>query len=78
MNYNERKLSVLEALEDLGEATSFEVWETQGGDVSVRGIRMALLRYHRQGLLNRSGGVYSLSNRGFERLEYLRSVVQEE
>ena len=80
MKYNERKYLVLDAVDDLGEATAYEVWEEQEDDVSLSAIQMALLRYHKQGLLNRWGypKVYSLSERGEERLEWLESLDTEE
>ena len=71
--FNEFKLLILEALEG---------GESAAGDLASLGSReavsMALMRYHRMGLLHRRreghGYVYSLSQRGIERLEYLRDV----
>ena len=73
MDYNERKLSVLEAMEDLEEARAYDIVEHL--DISLGAAKMALSRYHRQGLLNRKKGLYWLSNRGFERLQWLQSNV---
>ena len=46
--------------------------------LEVHAVRMALVRYYKQGLLTRerrSGMfVYSLSERGFRRLEWLESL----
>jgi DNA-binding transcriptional regulator PaaX len=68
--YNELKVLVLESIR--GGSCSVEDLLSLG---SRESIAMALMRYHRMGLLNRyregRGYVYSLSQRGEERLEYL-------
>ena len=69
-SYNERKLSVLEALEDLVDANTMEVADYIG--ISYDAARLALSRYHYQGLLNRQKGIYTLSDSGVSRLNYLR------
>ena len=74
--YNEAKLEILEALEELGEATVEDV--TSMLDRSHESVGMALLRYHRHGLVSRYRAqgrtrMYQLTERGMERLEYLRS-----
>ena len=72
--YNEAKREILEALEDLGEATAEEVAGFLGR--SHESVSMALLRYHRQGLVSRQTlegrtKIYQLTQRGMERLWYL-------
>jgi Mn-dependent DtxR family transcriptional regulator len=69
-SYNERKLSVLKALEDLEEARASEIAEYL--DISYIAARKALSRYYWQGLLHRRKWVYSISERGRERVDYLR------
>ena len=76
-SYNEAKLEILEALEELGEATVEEVASLL--DRSHEGVGMALLRYHRQGLVGRHRvrgriRMYALTERGQERLDYLKSL----
>ena len=80
-DYNEAKLEILEALEELGEATVEDVASML--DRSYESVGMALLRYHRHGLVSRykvQGRIrmYSLTDRGLERLEYLRSDFDED
>jgi predicted transcriptional regulator of viral defense system len=67
--YNERKLSVLMAVEGLEEARAMDVAEETG--ISYVNARKALSRYHYQGLLDRRKGVYTINEKGRERLEYL-------
>ncbi len=73
--YNEAKVVILEALIDVGEATVDDLVGLLGW--SREGMAMALLRYSRQGLVSRRREgreyIYSLTQRGFERLEYLTS-----
>jgi len=72
--YNERKLSVLDALNELGEADSFQVWNHLDEDVNLVAIQMALSRYYKMGLVGRTrkpDRVYFLTEKGFERLEFL-------
>ncbi len=72
--YNERKLSVLDALDELGEADSFQVWDHLDEDVSLEAIQMALSRYYKMGLVGRTrkpDRVYFLTEKGFERLNFL-------
>ncbi len=52
--YNERKLSVLDALDELGEADSFKVWDHLDEDVSLNAIEQALSRYYKMGLVDRT------------------------
>ncbi len=72
--YNERKFSVLDALDELGEADSFQVWDHLDEDVSLEAIQMALSRYYKMGLVGRTrkpDRVYFLTEKGFERLNFL-------
>ena len=72
--YNEVKFLILDTLRDLTEATVQEVaTELERSHCSVS---MAMLRYHRMGLLSRysierNTKVYSLTSRGYERLDWL-------
>jgi DNA-binding transcriptional ArsR family regulator len=75
-DYNVAKLEILGALEELGEATVEDVASYLGR--THEGVGMALLRYHRHGLVGRyrvrgRTRMYQLTERGLERLEYLRS-----
>ena len=68
--YNELKILILESIQ--GGSCSVEDLLSLG---SRESIAMALMRYHRMGLLNRyregRSYVYSMTQRGEERLEYL-------
>ncbi len=75
MRYNERKLSVLEVMADLGEATAIEIWEELEDAGSYDAARMAIYRYYLMGLLSRGGGKeksYEITERGINRLSFLR------
>ena len=78
--FNQAKRDILETLEQLVEATAGDIASHLGrSDASTA---MALLRYHRQGLISRytiahNAKVYALTNRGYERLNYLRSMDEE-
>ena len=80
LEYNERKLLVLRAVYELQEATVYDVWIYLDEDVSYSAIGMSLLRLHRQGLLYRYSypKIYSLSERGVERLNWLESIFEED
>ena len=58
MEFNERKYVILSIVSELEEATSYDVFVNldPDDDVSLSAVQMALLRYHRQGLLFRKGG----------------------
>ena len=71
--YDEGKLSGLECFEGLGGAGAWEVAEQLR--IIYDESRKALTRHH-QRLLNGRWGLYWLSNRGYERLEYFHSIVQ--
>lgn len=79
--YNERKLEVLLVLSTIIEGTSFTVAVMLG--CAHETAAMALLSYHRQGLLSRyqlpgsRARVYSLTDRGYERLEWLQEQARE-
>jgi hypothetical protein len=83
MHYNELKLLVLRVLSDRGLADSSAVAAALGAagvELDLHAIRMALMRYYKQGLLQRERrlGVYAyaLSERGVRRLEWLESTAQ--
>ena len=76
MKYNERKINVLEAIANLGETRARKLMNYLG-NVSLEATKKALTRYKRQGLLTRTRGLYRLSGRGYEWLEYLQSIMKE-
>ncbi len=72
--YNKVKLKILKEIDALGKATIVQVNDNLGRNYT--NTAMAMLRYHRSGLLSRHGvnrknKIYSLSDRGRERLEWL-------
>jgi predicted transcriptional regulator len=78
--YNETKLLVLHFLERVDEATAGET--ASHLERRRESISMALLRYHRWGLVNRhwddSGTyVYSISDKGLNRLYWLEEQILE-
>ena len=80
MHYNELKRLILKTLSDQGLKDSSAVaseLEALGVKLDMHAIRMALMRYYKQGLLGRertSGKyVYRLSERGVRRLVWLES-----
>ena len=78
--YNETKLLVLLHLESVDVATAGETASSLG--MSRESMSMALLRYHRWGLVNRhwddSGFyLYSISDKGLERLYWLEEQYLE-
>lgn len=72
MKYNERKIQVLEAISELGEVRAIELMDLLG-DIGLEAAKKCLTRYYWQGLLHRKRGLYRISERGLERLEYLQS-----
>ena len=81
MDYNRLKLVILQALSDAGPTDSEALakrLEPTGILVEIHALRMALMRYYKLGLLKRErqGGVlvYSLSERGTERLRWLQET----
>jgi hypothetical protein len=79
LDYNELKRVLLRTLADggsLDSTTLFEKLNSAGPErFEIHAVRMALVRYYRQGLLRRerSGGEfrYALSTRGIARLSWL-------
>ncbi len=69
------KTEILDLLLELGEATSGDISEMT--DRTPENCSVLMLRYHRWGLLSRyrgsEGYVYSLTERGIERLAWLLS-----
>lgn len=85
MDYNELKRHILGALSAGGSMNSEAVAECLlqvGLRVEMHAIRMALMRYYRQGLLTRRRVeglfLYSLSERGMRRLGWLESAKSRE
>ena len=76
--YNERKLDILRIAESEAGITSNSLADL----MDSKAASMALMRYHRMGLLSRSrdGGeyVYVITERGLERLEYLEETMEVE
>jgi DNA-binding transcriptional regulator PaaX len=78
LDYNELKVPILQLL-TLGPMDSNSVFkrlaESKGITIDIHALRMALMRYHKQGLLKRerSGGAftYTISERGVQRLRWL-------
>lgn len=79
--YNEMKKLVLSLFQPDSFLSSHEVVERlrdeQKLNVSLRAVQMALMRYHRQGLLHRERRsdrfLYSLTEKGARRLRWLQS-----
>ena len=81
MDYNELKAIILRTLSDGGLMSGDAVGNRLVGvgvRVEIHAVRMALMRYYKQGLLRRErlSGIYSyaLSERGVRRLAWLESV----
>jgi DNA-binding transcriptional regulator PaaX len=86
LDYNQLKRVILRALADTGPMESASLFQnlTSGGGADrfeIHAVRMALVRYFRQGLLKRvrSGGQfkYSLSSRGISRLQWLEEQTRD-
>lgn len=84
MDYNQLKLRVLRILSERGSTDSSAVaaaLAAAGVNSDMHAIRMALMRYYKQGLLwrERKSGLYTygLSERGIRRLAWLESTAQE-
>jgi DNA-binding transcriptional regulator PaaX len=79
LDYNELKLPVLQILFKVGSADSKQLSKELAGwrgiTIDIHALRMALMRYYKQGLLKRErrGGMfsYALSERGVQRLRWL-------
>ena len=86
MKYNELKTTILNLLTTEGWCDSNRIIERarseSGLPTSSRAVRMALLRYHRYGLLHREWRqgqyVYRLSDRGARRLIWLRGLTPDQ
>ena len=81
LEYNQLKRLILRALaqEPKDSLTLVAQLSHEGiGQFEIHAVRMALVRYYKQGLLNRErrGGMftYSISERGRRRLEWLESL----
>jgi len=81
-NFNRRKISILNRMASARWYTVKRIYELSEDKsrISIFSIRMALLRYHRQGLLNRRKTghhreyEYKLSKRGIDRLKWLVNI----
>ena len=79
MDYNALKLRILRLLSKTGPTDSSSLASTisEGKEftLDIHALRMALMRYHKQGLLKRerAGGTftYALTERGIQRLRWL-------
>jgi DNA-binding PadR family transcriptional regulator len=86
LKYNELKTAILDLLTTEGWCDSNQIIERarseSGLSASSRAVRMALLRYHRHGLLHREWRrgeyVYRLSDRGARRLVWLRGLTPDQ
>ena len=79
--YNELKLEILEEAENWEEVTAGDMAAALGR--THHSVSMAMLRYHRHGLLSRytihrNEKVYALTDRGLERLEWLREQAYDD
>ena len=83
MDYNELKLTVLQRISMDG-PTNSEVLRRKLAEskitLDIHALRMALMRYYKQGLLKRerSGGmfIYVVSERGTQRLRWLEAQAE--
>ena len=83
LRYNQLKTVILDLLTTEGWCDSNRIIERarseSGLSGSTRAVRMALLRYHRHGLLHREWRrgeyVYKLSDRGARRLMWLKGLT---
>lgn len=78
MRFNEVKRELLGILRDQGESTVLDIADQIGR--TRESVGMALLSYHRMGLVHRQTlrgrtKIYSISERGRERLEYLNACA---
>jgi DNA-binding transcriptional regulator PaaX len=84
LDYNKLKVPVLELLVEGGAMDSASVVrglaELNGIVMDIHALRMALMRYYKQGLLRRerSGGAfkYTISQRGVQRLSWLQQHAE--
>ena len=83
MDYNELKLPVLQITLEAGSVDSGTLRKLLVGRkivIDIHAVRMALMRYYKQGLLRRvrSGGMftYVISDRGIHRLQWLEQQAR--
>jgi DNA-binding transcriptional regulator PaaX len=84
LDYNKLKVPVLELLSKNAGMDSVSVARTlaelNGIKIDIHALRMALMRYYKQGLLRRerSGGAfkYTISQRGVQRLRWLQEQAE--
>jgi len=84
LDYNELKRLLLRTLADHGPLDSASLSQTllasRASKFEIHAVRMALVRYYRQGLLKRirSAGqfTYSLTDRGARRLQWLEEQAK--
>ena len=83
MDYNELKLHVLQIISEAGSVDSGTLRKLLADRkivIDIHAVRMALMRYYKQGLLRRvrSGGMftYAISDRGIHRLQWLEQQLQ--
>jgi len=84
MEYNQLKLGVLRELSMKGAMDSSAIaaaLTATGLRLEMHAIRMACMRYYKQGLLTRERKfglyIYGLSERGVRRLAWLESIARE-
>jgi DNA-binding transcriptional regulator PaaX len=82
LDYNVLKLRVLRLLSKIGPTDSSSLANSiaeGGARLDIHALRMALMRYYKQGLLRRerSGGrfKYALTERGIQRLRWLEEQL---
>jgi DNA-binding transcriptional regulator PaaX len=84
LDYNQLKRVVLRALAETGSTDSSTLLEklisAGSGEFDIHAVRMALVRYYRQGLLTRDRAdgrfSYALSSRGAARLRWLEEQLK--
>jgi len=81
LGYNDLKREILEEADNCEEVTAGDMARTLG--YTHPSVAMALLRYHRQGLLSRytihrNEKVYAITERGRERLEWLKEPTSDD
>jgi DNA-binding transcriptional regulator PaaX len=84
LDYDKLKVPVLELLSKNAGMNSVSVARTlaelNGINIDIHALRMALMRYYKQGLLRRerSGGAfkYTISQRGVQRLRWLQQQAE--
>jgi DNA-binding transcriptional regulator PaaX len=82
LDYNQLKLIILQTIAKAPMDSNTLVAKLGPGKFDLHALRMALMRYYRLGLLKRekSGGayVYTLSERGLQRLRWLQEQHTED